>query len=263
MQSQDSNLDQDRLIESFQQRWRAESAGADVVAEFVRLNELRAPTHAETIVELIEMDIELAWHCWARFVEREGVSRTPEQLREKMGALPTLSDYASLLDELGCGDRARGEIARYEYEVREAFGDAIPAAHYLESFGIQLRIPSETSNRYVRPEGRGGSNRLRTAKLPLRGRSILGRQRSQDPSDLQMEGNSEGMRIIVAHRSETRVSREHVAVQLLTPSAAIVENLSGRNAVLLADGKALQPNEMLLQLFPFTLQFPHQRFRLE
>lgn len=256
----------DRICEHYEQ-W-CESVGASPrtdsclvgPARMVRfLKERESGTQISFLVwkSLCQVDIDVNWMSWSRIVDEQASSARIEQIRQWRSEIPTLADYAREFSSSVVNDVAWKDIARTEAGARRQWGDNIGVAYYREEFG--LRIPAESchAQRFIEFRSSHAAGRESAMRLPLRGSSTVGRQRSTDPAPFSYSEKATGNRIIVASYKDTSISREHLTIELLNPRYAVVAN-RGTVAPISSDC-ALQTGEAVVIKFPFTIRLDSLR----
>lgn len=272
----------DSLAEKFDDHWEPHAKGSDFLSAFLDRTVWRtggakpasedhpADEDAELLADLIGIDIERSWQWWKKEVQRTWeagrAARTlpkptvvPELLM-RFAELPGMEDYDQLTQSFSLSRDTRRKIAQSECDARYHYGDSIGPPYFASRFGLEVEPPTDYSVVLV------SRTLLPTEAEPdprdyfLRGRSILGRQRSVDPTPRVCEERTLGNRLAIAPRWENIISREHLAIQLLSPDYAILTNISSKNNVEILGTdtevrrRVLKPTESLLLDFPFVTE---------
>ena len=211
------------------------------------------PSHlvqnSELLFELCRSAIEISWMRWPARLSQSISNAGVEEILERFNNLPRASDFFSLFTEEAFAEKA--ELTACEFQSRSAFGDHIPAEQYAGEYADIRSTPPLGDPRLVT----GGSFHLRSN---LHGFCTFGRQRSSDPDERVYEKKTWGRRIIVAPRSENRVSRNQMTLQLLSPDFAILHNVSQTNDLFVSPDIRIALGEKKIMKFPFEINLPHQ-----
>ena len=212
----------------------------------------------ELLSELIQIDIDRTWMGWNKAVPKLAEEASASEILDAFQRLPRLELYFDqCLTDLP--PTQFGELANREFRARNSWGDAIGPAHYEHEFGLVVSANRHQEPCLIRCDLDGSSHFRMSEAFPLRGRTILGRQRSRDTKSYMLEELSAGNRIVIAGRAESKISREQLAVQALTPSYALVSNLSSVNPVVMSSGCLVETNTSEIAEFPFSIRLPGRR----
>lgn len=257
MMSSLSKFDKKQLVELYEVSFRTpKRCGTESIREFLSLFADGASSDIWLICELIEIDLQLSWMLWDKSLESRAEVVNAEVLEAEFQQIPRLSNYKSLLDAQPANKKLWEKIAGCELEARYAWGDAIGPLWYQEQFGIQLRADAYYEPNLIHCKLERSAIDVSIASFPLRGRSIIGRQRSGDHCDFFSEELSTGNRIVIAGRRESKISREQLAVQLLSRKHVLVTNLSELNPVVLVASSSLEPRKSKVLKFDFSIRLP-------
>jgi hypothetical protein len=253
----------DELCENYEDFRTPDNCGPGSIHKFLENMNLQHSVQPFLMSELIQIDIQLNWMSWdknlARLLENSEVSKVLQALLK----IPRMTDYIwfdlqhpSILEH-----DVLLKMAECEMESREQWGDAIGATYYKSKFGILL--PRDPHCPIVNLACRSDeTSRFReVASFSVRGMTVFGRQRSTDPDELLEEESAEGNRIIVACKTDATISREQLAVQVLSRRYAIVTNLSNVNAVDVEGVGPLQPANSIVVAFDFSVRLPSKRLK--
>jgi hypothetical protein len=250
----------DQLVELYEGQFRTPSkCGPQSIREF-RNHYLREIPSAELIVsELIEVDLQLSWMQWDKHLANRPESISADEVAAEFARIPRLEDYAFLVGSPPANTEPWRTIAKCEMEARYAWGDAIGPVWYMSQFGIQLKADDYFEPSFVHCKSEGSDIASSSPRFLLRGRTIIGRQRSRDQCSCFSEELPTGNRIVVASHRDPKISREQLAVQLLNPQYALVTNLSNLNPVMLVSFGLLEPRQSQVVKFDFSIRLPGRR----
>ena len=238
--------------------WLDTACGPDSIRNILK-NAGHWPTDCtELLSELIQIDIDRIWMSWNKILPKLAEKASASEILEAFQLLPRLENY---FDQClpGMSPIQFGELANREFRARTSWGDAIGPAHYEQDFGLVVSAKPHQTPCLVRCDVDGSSHFQMNEAFPLRGRTILGRQRSRDTGSYLLEELPAGNRIVIAGRVESKISREQLAVQALTPSYALISNLSSINPVVMSSGCLVETNTSKIAEFPFLIQLPGRR----
>ena len=249
----------DAICEQYEAFRTSLRCGPGSIEEFLGSIEIAQESLPLLVSELAQIDIQLNWMTWDKQLEKRVKERSCQEIETEFLRIPKFSDYASLVG--GAFDsQAISDMAKCEMEARNSWGDAIGPQHYAKS-GIQLATDHHhhpNSLNYIVDGSIVGQN---ATKFVLRGKTVIGRQRSTDASDLFCEELADGNRIVIANRLEDIISREQLTIQLLSPKFALVTNPSAANSILVANRGQIEPNGSTMLKFDFTIHLPGRRMR--
>jgi hypothetical protein len=257
--------DFDAFEELFENRWNPNTFGADSVLSF--LQETVHPDDASgenyncLISSLVQIDIGRWWMHWEKKANSAvQLATAAEDLLEQFSQRATLEKYLQLLPAIEDNEFWR-ELIEFEVTTRHQWGDQIGACYFNSRFGTQFNDPKRTPEIVLRCDLAEASVGHASPKFPLRGCTLIGRQRSFDACTSLVEHKIDGNRIVIAARDELEISREQLTIQLLCPSVAVVQNTSQKNAILLSPNRLLNCQERAVVKLPFTVQLYGRKLR--
>lgn len=249
----------DDPCDEYSSQWQQSTSGPDGIAEYFGGTEKLSSVDRKSLSEVIRADIERTWEHWATSIEDQ-VQRNvdPDLLLKQWQQLPWFQSYAGLFT--GPEEMARfwAQLANIEAACRDRWGDAIGSPYYLHHCKVNTVGFARRTRRLLRCDFENNDEYTQLL-FPLRGRNEIGRQRSKDVEPYFCESLPSGNRIVVANRCESEVSREQLALQLLTPAVAVVTNQSQVNSIRLSPDCILAPGAKACACFPFTVQIPGRR----
>ena len=247
--------DKECICERFDDEWSLENAGPRGLRGFLQQVGLAFHRDQSLLSELIQIDIERTWMSWAKRLRATDGPIPAAELEERFQRLNRLTDYADLTSAGWSDAKFWAEIAQCEVDSRDQWGDAIGPLHYAHHFQLSVSQTKRRHSHRMRCLLEGAKMTDAVEGLPLRGSTKIGRRRRTEDGDETLIESPDGNRIVVATKLETQISREHLAVQLLSPDYAIVKNISHVNPVRIKSDKSmLNPREASALSFPFTLQ---------
>lgn len=252
--------DVDLLCEEYEEFRNIDNVGPESIRRFFERTHSQAAHDMVLLKELIQIDIQLNWMSWDKSLSAVSEASPSIRLLELFMQIPRLRDYIQAFPSLA--ENGTGSIlplARCELEARSRWGDAIGCAYYLENYGLLLDAEFPGTPKLVKCMLDGSSIGRCIPCFVLRGRTVLGRQRSRDASDSFCEELVDGNRIVIANKHDTSVSREQLAVQILNSTHAIVTNLSAGNSILIANMGMVQPHQSIVVRFDFVVRLPNRR----
>jgi len=247
----------DDLCEQFEDSWDASNTGFEAIRSFVSGLPNGTQSSNQLMMSLAQTDMEMSWVTWDKELHNLVDSTQPEVLLEKFDRLPRARNYFELFDSSPPSVQHLNQLVRIEADCRTLFGDCMSDAYYQHSYGVGFNHISRSSPRSVNCRFFEATS-LSDFKLPLRGRCVLGRQRTSDLQSRSLEELSKGIRIVIAGRQESEISREQLACQLISNKIAVVKNLSSVNPLLFGSGKQLACFEAVVLKFPFTIELPRR-----
>jgi hypothetical protein len=256
----DVTYDIDSLCEEYEEFRSVDNIGPESIWRFLDRANPNAARDTALLTELVQIDIQLNWMSWDKSLSAISETSSSVTLLGLFLKIPRLRDYINAfpcLTENGAGCLLI--LARCELESRSRWGDSIGCAYYLQNYGVLLEADFHVSPKLVKCMFDGSSIGRSIPCFVLRGRTVLGRQRTRDASDSFCEELVEGNRIVVANKHDTYVSREQLAVQLLNSTHAIVTNLSAANSIIIANVGTVQPNQSVVVKFEFVVRLPNRR----
>jgi hypothetical protein len=256
----DVTYDIDLLCEEYEEFRSVGNVGPESIRCFLDRTHPHAAQDTTLLKELTQIDIQLNWMSWDKSLSAISEASSSTRLLELFMQIPRLRDYIQAFSSLAeNGTGCILPLARCELEARSRWGDAIGCAYYLENYGILLEADFPGIPKLVKCMFDGSSIGRSIPCFVLRGRTVLGRQRSRDASDSFCEELIDGNRIVIANKHDTSVSREQLAVQILNSTHAIVTNLSAGNSILIANAGMVQPKQSTVVRFDFVVRLPNRR----
>ncbi|MCU0720560.1 MAG: hypothetical protein MUC83_12700 [Pirellula sp.] len=256
----DVTYDIDSVCEEYEEFRGANNVGPDSVRIFLDRIYPNAAHDISLLTELIQIDIQLNWMSWDKSLSAITDSSSSVSVLGQFLQIPRLRNYIQSFPCLAeIGSECLPLLARCELASRGRWGDSIGCAYYLENYGILLEADKQTFPKLVKCMFDGSSIGKGIPCFELRGRTLLGRQRSRDASDSFCEELADGNRIVVANKYDTYISREQLAVQILNSTHAIITNLSSGNSILIANFGTVEPNQSVVIKFDFAVRLPNRR----
>lgn len=263
MPAQLSSDHNDQIIEDFERGWNPESSGSAHVFTFVTRLGCDPSERCDLVTDLIQIDIERAWQWWCKMTMSWFNGRSAREVKEQFLRLPRLEAYVQHFPFLRHDQELLSHTCRFESEVRATFGDAIGPMHYQEQFGVVVPPFEGPTVRRIAFIRRNAPRTKSDPMIVLYGYTVMGRQRSNESCSYSIEPRAAGGRVVIADRNENRISREHLAIQLVSPHLAVIENLSKVNAMpLISAAILLEPQESISLKFPITIQLPSDQIVL-
>jgi hypothetical protein len=260
--SQFSHPSIDLICERFEEFRSSSVSGPLCIQGFLDECAIDLTSFSGLLPELIQIDIQLGWMRWSKQLADLVTQTNAAEIRNMFQRIPRLHDYAPLFEKsVLTNPQDWITIARNEMESRNSWGDAIGPIYYREKCSIELSRDSMYHPNLMTCYSDDSSDGRSAPRFELRGKTIIGRQRSTDPQSLFCNEFAEGNRIVIADRQDALVGREQLSVELLSPSFAIVSNLSSKNAVLVDHVGQLGPGNCLVLPFGFTIRLPGKRLR--
>jgi len=249
-------IEHEEICDTFERGWTPQNRGPAEIQGFLDKN-LAKPFNAALVSDLIQIDLERSWMTWESDLSQSHANVGSEEILKRFADLPRLMDYRRLFGDVRLSEPHFSQLVQIEYELRNQCGDMIGPAYYQHFFGVNVSDDWGPVLRRVHCNGSEAWCRTLAGGIPLRGRNVLGRRRSTDGPDLDFESKPEGNRIVVAPRSESRVSRIQASVQMLSLNVACLSNDGSLNAIAISDGAPLKPGELRIIAFPFWLRLPN------
>lgn len=257
--------DLDSLLEKFEELWSYEACGTNSIRRFVntfvRDNLYEAEELADLTAELVQIDIERWWMHWEKLAGELSFETPPEHLLELFSQRATLENYLSILPGPPKDNDYWARLVETEVSARDRWGDQIGVTYFNKRFGLNMQSAQANGQIVLRCDLENQSPPHSKLRLPLRGSTLIGRQRSYDPSALMVQENEEGNRIVVASKQDVTISREQLTVQLLCPGLAIVQNVSQVNAIIISPHRVLPIQECTVVELPFAVKLHGRKLR--
>lgn len=257
----------DSLLEQFEDMWSFEASGADSVWRFVNSFAREKICEVEELhdltAELVQIDIERWWMHWEKLVAELSFETPPEQLLRLFSKRATVENYLGILPGPPKNTEFWARLIETETSARDRWGDQIGVTYFNKRFGLEMQTAQANGQVVLRCdlENQNQTPPHCQLRLPLRGSTLIGRQRSYDPSALMVQENEEGNRIVVASRQDVTISREQLTVQLLCPNLAIVQNVSQVNAIVISPHRILPIQERTVVELPFAVKLHGRKLR--
>lgn len=260
----------DQLQDQFEEMWSFESCGVDFIKRFintflsgeVREKGCEGKELSDFICDLVEIDLERWWTAWEETVKRRDTNITAEQLLQIFSRRATLENYLEILSGPIKDDPYWARLIDFEVRTRDRSGDQIGVAYFNQRFDLHLEPSKRDTETVLRIDLENQDFPGRSCMYSVRGCTLVGRQRSFDPANSMVEVRAEGNRIVVADaKEEVMISREQMTIQLLTPSVAIVKNVSGKNAFTVSPDLVLPIQRSAIVEIPFSVKLPGRKLR--
>ena len=248
----------DGICEQFEDAWDPSRSGPSEIRNFVSQLGHGLQAQSRLLISLAQIDIELSWITWEKYLQSNERPLDPALLQGKFESLPRASHYFELFkDDLEFQTNIR-QLILAEANCRSLFGDSASDLYYSTHYGVELNSVQSICRRQLKcifQESVGRSD----AVFKLHGRCTIGRQRSTDAESVFAEESPEGMRIVIAEHGKRGISREQMALQLISPRYAIVTNMSQSVPLRLGIGEQpvykeleLEYLEAMVAPFPFV-----------
>ncbi|MCC6511793.1 MAG: hypothetical protein IT423_22015 [Pirellulaceae bacterium] len=249
----------EKLSGRFLADWHADASGPAGIAQFCQRNGLSSTQQPTLVFQLICIDLEKNWSTWSEKVQlRMHSVQRADELLDMWKQLPRFQSYAPLFagpDEIA---PFWSELAGHECYCRDRWGDAVGPPYYQHHFQIKTSEYLRRTRRLMRCELESNEE-FSQVLFPLRGCNEVGRQRTRDDEGYFHEPKPDGNRIVVANRLEADISRDQLAIQLLSPMVAVIINRSQVNSIRVSPDKVLPIDGRTAVTFPFTIQLPGRR----
>ncbi len=260
MMSETKRFDAEQLVELYERHFRTPTrCGPQSIREFLLHHQVDVATRELLVSDLIEIDLQLSWMQWDKSIGNRIESTSAEVIDTEFEQIPRLDSYASLLGVPPENTQTWRRIAKCEMDARYAWGDAIGPPWYKSQYGIGFQSDSLFEPNVVQCKWENTEAAVSNARYALRGRSIIGRQRSCDRYSSFSEELPTGNRIVVADLRDPKISREQLAVKLLNRKCALVRNLSELNPVMIVANGLLEPQQSQIVKFDFSIRLPGRR----
>ena len=254
-------LEIDQLSEAYETYRNADRSGPMSVVQFLQEHDHGEKPSSLLISDLVQIDVELNWMVWGKRLPEMVENLDVDTVREKFLRIPRLDDYLEipLLKMVSQDPPSFQAMACCEMKSRNYWGDAIGPTYYFAKYGLIVPPDPSHAPNWGFCYFDGSSSRKNTFKFEYRGKTIIGRQRSGDVKGLFCEELTDGNRIAIAGRLESKISRMQLSVELLNTQYAIVSNLSSVNPVVKVGLGVLDPNQSEILRIPFSLRLPNRR----
>ncbi len=246
----------DEACERFESEWTQANSGVRGITAFLKANGIADRPDRQILIELIKIDCERNWMVWDETLPSMIESLSAVEIMSSFLKIPRVENYRELFREALDYTQSLTELAESEAQCRGQWGDAVGRKHYeqLPAVIAEQEIPKVRKMR-CDFEDRTNNGSL---TFPLRGRTVVGRQRSSDDVECCFfEGHSEN-RVVIANRMEAEISRTQMSIQLLNPAFALVTNLSQTNPLQLCN-RLLDSSNAAVIAFPFYVSLPGRR----
>jgi len=249
----------DAFSEQFEEHRAQGNSGPESIKQFLQSVGVCAANCSPLLCELIQIDAQYSWMAWEKLLSRNFDQLNVKDVLDQFEKLPRFESYLPLVIDSADASQILPALAEREAKDRDEWGDAIGCVYFALKHGLQIPANRQHAPNLLRCDLDGSTHGHSSAGFRLRGRTLVGRQRSTDNEESFCEQLMDGNRIVVANRFEAKISREQLAVQLLTPAHAAITNLSAINPVVLAAGDVIAPGESMLVKFPFVVRLPGRR----
>jgi hypothetical protein len=262
--------DTDSLFEQFEKLWTLEACGAESIKRLLNTFALKnegeisydSAELKDLIGNLVEIDIERWWMKWETLITKRSPDTTAEEFLQLFAQRATLENYLSVLPALPKDDGFWTRLIESEISVRDRLGDQIGAAYFNTRFSMQKVLPKPIHPVVLRCELDGESPNTNSPVFPVRGCTLVGRQRSYDSTPRLVAENGDGNRIVIAAHDEREISREQLTIQLLCPGVAIVRNVSQKAKFAVSPNHVLDVQESSIVELPFTVKLHGRKLRI-
>jgi hypothetical protein len=249
----------DKALEDFEETWCQAASGGVGILKFLDSFGFSKPYEVQAYIELAQIDLERSWMNWHKELPEKSQRLSPQELLKQFQLLPRLRHYqAAFCHESTVSIDQWTEVARSELAARNEWGDGIGSMHFEHYYGISLQDDRFHQPNFVQCDISVKSLSTKD-KLPIRGTSLVGRQRRVDKRDYFAERTPDGNRIVIANRFQSQISRQQLIIHLLHPKYAIVVNISKISPIGIYLNQTLQPNESAIIALPHMLGIADRR----
>lgn len=198
----------------------------------------------DAVCELIRIDMEARWRSAAPNVQRYGT----EHYLPDAG----VSLNQSRISQLIC----------WEYEVRNRWGDCPNVPALVEKWPTVDGLKAEllrTGKEIPWPITEisdAGSGLTQLCRIALDRPAEVGRQMPMEPNPPAAISFGDQYRIIAAHGQASGLSRRQLRIELATPNAVRIRNLSSHRCIVVAREILIQPAECRTASLPLEISLP-------
>lgn len=255
-----TKVDFDSICEHYESIRSSGYHGPDAINAFLQQFYPSMSSERKLIGELAQIDLQLSWMNWDKRLKSKVETEAIDVVLSDFNRLPTLDSYLKLVptDTPEVREILR-DIAKCEMESRATWGDSIGPAHFVSKYELELTPMKRSRNHFVIVHPEVPRPNVASARFEIRGRSVIGRQRTSDTSDLFCEQRSDGNRIVVADLQQAFVSREQISLLLLNPRFALLTNIGSKSPVLIAGYGKVNPGDSMILSFDFIVRLPNCR----
>ncbi len=255
-----NNLDE--LLDRFEFQWEFELSGAEGIRAFISaigidLPEKPLPSETPQLIsfisDLVEIDMDRWWMYWNKSLQKLVKENTSAaEICKLFSRHASLEKYLGLLPAYSDAREVWQNLIDFEIQTRARSGDQIGTCYLSNRLDIERSVFDVPSNVELCLDRRD-RHREPMFLFPLRGCTLVGRQRSFDDSPCFFQELPEVNRIVIAGRAEAEVSREQLTVQLLSPEYAVISNVSQTNPIAIGSVRRLAPTESTVVPLPVSI----------